>query len=155
MPIATLDDGTEIQETMPISRMIACELGQYPEDPLLGYENDRLMNIYYDLFNAMGPPQLSKDDARISECAKTKLAPFLDKIEGRLGSSKWLCGDKICMVDFWVGAMYCDKLTNTNEGGKAALFKPHLDAHPNFVRFGEDFKKENEAWLNERPKLPM
>jgi glutathione S-transferase len=112
MPIATLQDGTEIQETMPISRMVAIELGQYPEDPLQGYENDRLMNIYYDLFNAMSGPQLSGDDKKISECAKAKLGPFLDSIEKRLGKSKWLVGDKICMVDFWVGSMYCDKLTN-------------------------------------------
>ena len=153
MPIAQLDDGTEIQETMPISRMIAIELGQYPEDPLQGYENDRLMNIYYDLFNAMSGPQLSGDKKRITETAKAKLIPFLDSIEARLGKSKWLVGDKICMVDFWVGAMYTDKLTN--EMGHMDCFKFALDSHPNFVRYGEDFKKENAAWLAERPKLAM
>jgi len=41
--------------------MIAIENGQYPEDPLQGYENDRLMNIFYDLFNAGGGPYVSGD----------------------------------------------------------------------------------------------
>ena len=34
LPFATLADGSEIGEAMPLSRMIAKETGQYPEDPL-------------------------------------------------------------------------------------------------------------------------
>ena len=111
------------------------------------------MNIYYDLFNGMGGPMLSGDKKKITEYAKAKLIPFLDSIEARLGKSKWLVGDKICMVDFWVGSMYTDRLVN--EMGHMDCFKFALDSHPNFVRYGEDFKKENAAWLAERPKLAL
>jgi glutathione S-transferase len=154
LPFATMADGAELIEAMPISRMIAVENGQYPEDPLQGYECDRLMNIYYDLFNAMSGPQLAGEDKAISDCAEAKLKPFLDSIEARLGKSKWLVGDKICMVDFWVGAMYCDKFINETSP-KCALFKKHLDAHPHFVRFGKDFAAENQAWLDKRDKFAL
>ena len=70
MPFVTMADGSELTEAMPISRMIALENGQYPDDPLQGYENDRLCNIYYDLFAAMAGPQLSGDNKRIQECAE-------------------------------------------------------------------------------------
>ena len=36
----------------------------------MGYENDRIMNAYYDLFNAMGGPQLSGDEKRIKDTAE-------------------------------------------------------------------------------------
>ena len=52
LPFVTLDDNSDLTESVPISRMIALELGQYPEDPLQGYENDRILNIFYDLLNA-------------------------------------------------------------------------------------------------------
>ena len=97
----------------------------------------------------MSGPQLSQDDKQISDCAEAKLKPFLDSIEARLGKSKWLVGDKICMVDFWVGAMFCDKMMN-EQSSKCGLFKKHLDAHPNFLRYGKDFMAENKAWLDRR-----
>lgn len=65
LPFVVLKDGTELTEAQPISRMIALENGQYPTDPLQGYENDRIMNIYYDLFNACAGPYLSGENAKI------------------------------------------------------------------------------------------
>ena len=76
------------------------------------------------------------------------MVPFLKSIEERLGKSKWLVGDKISMVDFWVGAMYTDKITN--QAGKAHVFAPIVKQFPNYIRYGEDFKKENAAWLAKR-----
>ena len=69
LPFVTMADGAELTEAMPISRMIALENGQYPEDQLQGYENDRLCNIYYDLFNAMTGPFLKNDMKAIEEDA--------------------------------------------------------------------------------------
>ena len=67
LPFATMADGSELGEAMPISRMIAIENGQYPEDPLQGYENDRLCNIYYDLLNGFNGPMLSGDSKKIAD----------------------------------------------------------------------------------------
>ena len=41
----------KLTESVPISRCIAIRYNQYPTDPLIGYENDRLMNIFYDALN--------------------------------------------------------------------------------------------------------
>ena len=116
--------------------MIALENGQYPEDPLQGYENDRLMNIYYDLFNAMTGPMLGGDKNKIAVMAMMKLRPFLVSIEGRLGKSKWLVGDKITMIDFWVGAMVCDKLMNDSNDLNPIFSKVVTEKDfPNFLRY--------------------
>ena len=150
MPFATLESGETIVEAVPISRMIAVEQGQYPEDALQGYENDRIMNLYYDIFGPLGGSIMSKDEARIKKTAEEKLVPFLRQIEDRLGKCKFLLGDKIHMIDFWVGSMYTDKITN--EMGFAHVYAPIVKQFPNFCRYGEDFKKENQAWLDKRTK---
>ena len=51
LPFATMADGMELTEAMHLSRMIAYECGHYPDEGIMVYENERLMNIYYDLFN--------------------------------------------------------------------------------------------------------
>ena len=66
------------------------------------------------------------------------MSPFLDSIEARLGKSKWLVGDQICMIDFWVGAMYADKYANKDHPYKGLMDKV-IAAHPNFKRYGDDF----------------
>jgi hypothetical protein len=60
------------------------------------------------------------------------------------------------MVDFWVCAMYVDKMTNAN-GPCPALMCEGLKKFPNFCRYGEDFKKEAgiAAWLAKRPACPF
>ena len=114
LPFVDMEDGSWLGESVPVSRMIALENGQYPEDPLQGYENDRIMNLMCDIFNGWSPHCLAGDRIQIVVFFGTKVCTFLDGIEGRLGKSKWLTGDKIAMVDFWVAAMYCDKFDNAN-----------------------------------------
>lgn len=55
------------------------------------------------------------------------------------------------MVDFWVGSMYCDKFINENAGGNQDCYAKCKQMFPNFVRYGEDFKNENAAYLAKRP----
>ena len=49
--------------------------------------------------------------------------------------------------------MYTDKCTNKNNNSAWTIstWNKLLGAYPNFKRFGEDFKKENAAWLQKRP----
>tara|TARA_B110000285_G_C15000633_1_gene551238 strand:- start:121 stop:330 length:210 start_codon:yes stop_codon:yes gene_type:complete len=64
---------------------------------------------------------------------------------------KWLAGDKLSVADFWVGAWYCDWVTNDNSPFKG-LWAPVMPKYPNVVRWGEDFKAENIVWLKTRPQ---
>ena len=65
-----------------------------------------------------------------------KLRPFLESIEARLGKSKWLVGDKITMIDFWVGAMVCDKLMNDSNDLNPIFSKVVTEKDfPNFLRY--------------------
>ena len=45
--------------------------------------------------------------------------------------------------------MYTDKCTNQKNSNTETIYAwgKLLEAYPNFKRFGEDFKKENAAWL--------
>jgi|TARA_B110001450_G_scaffold132123_1_gene124176 hypothetical protein len=58
------------------------------------------------------------------------------------------------MIDFWVGAMICDKMMN-DSNDKNPIFSKVVKDFPNFYRYADDFIKENKAWLDRREKFPM
>ena len=77
-------------------------------------------------------------------------------LEPTLAKSTWICGDRLTVVDFWVGAMYCDKVTNPKlDAYQAGLWKTLMGKCPNVKRWGEAFKKENAGWLNKRPERAL
>jgi glutathione S-transferase len=84
-----------------------------------------------------------------------KANAFLESLEPRLSKSKWLVGDKINMVDFWIGAFCCDHVENIANQEKSARFAATVNKCPGLKRYIAEFKQENELWLNERPKLGM
>lgn len=55
----------KLVESVPISRCIAIRYKQYPDDPLQGYENDRLMNIFYETLNKVYGANISGDMKKI------------------------------------------------------------------------------------------
>jgi glutathione S-transferase len=68
---------------------------------------------YQEIFGAIGGAYLSKDDAKIKESIQDKAGPFIAKIEGILGNTKWLCSnDKLTVADFWIGTLYTDHCVN-------------------------------------------
>jgi len=54
LPVVHLKDGTMLSESGPTSKFLAKQLGFYPEDPLLAHRCDFTVNVFLDLFNAMG-----------------------------------------------------------------------------------------------------
>ena len=78
---------------------------------------------------------------------------FFMMIEPMLAKTTWIMGDKMTVVDFWVGAMYCDKMTNPMlDAHQMGCWKIVISKCPNVKRWGEAFKKENAQWLMKRPK---
>ena len=75
-------------------------------------------------------------------------------LEQRLLKSKWLTGDSIAMIDFWVGAFACDEMTNPANPDFTKMHEPVFKKCTGFKRYVDDFKEENKAWLAERPARP-
>jgi hypothetical protein len=98
---------------------------------------------------------MSKDDAKYKDFVDDKASTFIAKIEPLVECSKFILGDKLTVIDFWVGALYCDKICNKdkNNAKHDACWAEVLKKYPNFKRFGEDFKKENADWLMKRSPL--
>ena len=81
-----------------------------------------------------------------------KGATFFMMLDSMLAKNTWIMGDKLTVVDFWVGACYCDKMTNPkNDPYQAGMWKTIIGKCPNVKRWGEAFKKENAEWLMKRP----
>ena len=87
-------------------------LGQYPRDPEMAHMMERLLAEAASVAGAGTGAHMSKDDARYKEYVEGKASTFIAKLEPLLAKMKWICGDKLTVVDFWVGALYCDKVTN-------------------------------------------
>ena len=107
------------------------------------------MNLFYDVYNAFVKASTGQD-VQAKAAALEKASTFLESLEPRLAKCKWLVGDQICMVDFWVGAFSCDVVTNANNGEQMKGFAALLEKCPNYKRYIRDFRAENAAWLRER-----
>ena len=46
------------------------------------------------------------------EFVEGKASDYIAKVEPLLAKTKWILGDKLTVIDFWVGALYCDKIAN-------------------------------------------
>ena len=152
LPVVTLPDGSQLAESIPTSIYYGKKFGQYPRDPAVAHTMESLLTAFPEVFGALGAAHFSKDNNKIASSINEKADAYIAKLEPILKKSKFLCGDTLTVVDFWVGAMYCDLATNAANDNKVTLatWAAVLRKYPNFKRFGEDFKRENADWLNKR-----
>ena len=131
-------------------------LGQYPRDPEMAHMMERLLAEAALVAGAGTGAHMSKDDAKYKDYVEGKASTFIAKLEPLLAKMKWICGDKLTVVDFWAGALYCDKAANpvNKNANHTACWATTFKKYPNFKRFGEDFKAANRDWLNKRSDLP-
>ena len=86
----------------------------------------------------------------------SKAHDFIESIETRLSKNKWLIGNTIYMIDFWVGAFCCDQVVNPNNTEKEIKkWAGILEKCPNFKRYIDDFKVDNAVWLGQRESKPI
>ena len=154
LPVVTLPDGMQLAESVPTSIYYGKLFGQYPRDPKAAHTMELILAKYGDVFAALGSAHFAKDDhdAQVTKAIEETAGAFIAMLEPMLAKSTFICGDKLTVVDFWVGAMYCDKATNMKNDPKSlASWDKVLKKNPNFKKFGEAFKKENANWLKIRP----
>ena len=107
------------------------------------------MNQYYEVFESL--IKTVQNDPASQAASLAKAYAFILSIEPRLTKSKWLIGENITMIDFWVGAFACDQVVNPNHTEKdEEKWAEILNKCPNFRRYIDDFKIENAVWLGER-----
>ena len=99
-------------------RYLGLKYGYYPDDPMRAQECDMITDAYYDTFGPQGETVLGKgnDANTIPDCQKKYkdevLPKFLTFLEPYCARGTWLCGNKICTADFWVGAVIVELLCN-------------------------------------------
>ena len=91
----------------------------------------------------MTPPCLSGDPAKLDAVIKSHVRPFMEKIETALKASKYIIGDTATMIDFWVVALWTDKVNNKNHPEN---FKPLWNFvkkdFPCFTKWAESLQAE-------------
>jgi len=156
LPVVHLKDGTMLSESVPTAKYIAKMNGFYPEDPLLAHRCDYTVDAFTEacnaLYDSVTAPE-EKKEAAVGKVVSETFPKFLDKIEAGLGKMTWMAGEKLSLADFWVGAWYCDVVTNKNHP-VVGPFAEMVKKYPNVCRWGEAFKAENKVWLCTRPDLP-
>ena len=146
----------QLQDIVSTTNYFGRILGQYPRDPEVAHMMERLQTEVASVIFDLSMAHLKQTDAEYKACVEAKAVPFIAKLEPLLAKMKWICGDKLTVVDFWAGALYCDKAANpvNKNANHTACWATVLQKYPNFKRFGEDFKAANADWLNKRTDLP-
>jgi glutathione S-transferase len=156
LPCLKLKDGRCMGESYAIARMLGKIHGYYPTDVSEAYENDRLMDYYLSIYPVAYKPFSMKDGPEKDEVIEsnfTKLLPnFYREIEKVLShGKKFLVCDRLCVVDFWIGGLYTNQITNPNISFAKDRWQESVKDFPVFKAYGERFAKENQAWLDTRP----
>ena len=161
MPNVTFPDGQVLgHSTNAILRLLATQHGYYPQDPIAAYNSDFLCDLFADFLKpAMWGGLLSEKDLPGKKSAVIahwdKFLGFMEEFVAPSGK-KFLCGNTLTPADFMIGALYVDFLgPNPNRPFYQEEFAALLKKHPNFVAYGERFRVENQAWIDERPPGPL
>lgn len=122
-----------------------------------------IVDGYVDLFDLSGDAAFGKgfDPSTIPDCRTkywAKLDDFLTFLEPYCAKGQFLCGNKLSVADFWVGAMVTGLFKNPNsfghEGG-ADSFESKGSKYPAFMAYCDRFCAENKKRMDTRPALPF
>lgn len=98
-------------------RFAALKYGYYPDDPFQAQQNDMIVDAFADLFGPAFEACTGKDGDKVEPRKKyfgELLPKFLTFLEPYCAKGQFLCGQKICMADFYVGAMVFQHMKNTH-----------------------------------------
>ena len=144
-------------------RYLGIKHGYYPMDPLRAQECDMIVDAYVDVFEALGDAGFGKgfDPSTIPE-TRPKFWEMLDKflafLEPFCGRGPWLCGNKLCVADFWVGAFIFSTIKNPNVpfGNDTGDWNKRLTMFPAFKGYVDRFVMANQTRLKtRRTDLPL
>ena len=110
MPVLELADGSNLSQQRSLLRFIGKLNGLYPEDPMVAYRVDELMDIVDDvavLTNSVGQglEQSQKEAARLESATNGSVAAILGKIDGFIasqGSNGFAVGSTLTVADLIV-----------------------------------------------------
>ena len=157
LPILVRKDGCGFNQAQTIMRYGAKKYGYYPTDAKECYEVDKLCEDYYDIIDKFFAPIFCAPGAD-QDAAAAKAIECLGKLckdlEPRMNKGQFLMGSKLMIIDFWVGGLYCNIMTNSKcycQDQWAAFLK----AHPIFDAYGKRFAEANKEYLSMRPDSSM
>ena len=155
VPQLTLDDGTDIFQTMTIMRYLGMTQGNkdmYPgnSDPLLSYKIDKLMTemdafLISDMIHFLVPlvPTYAQKDKYFTNFITGAFQNFLEKLEGMLTASggPYFFGSKMTIADCAVGAnLY--RLAGNESYEHYLILRVIVDQYPKVKAFLELLLKD-------------
>jgi len=158
MPNIETRDGHKRGAARALVRMLAQKHGYYPDDPIRAYENDMLVDGYYDIFNELwGIPikPAAEQPELMAKCFNESLPKFLKIIDPYCARGQFLVGSSLAPCDFWIGNLYVSGLGNAGFFAGADKCQALLKQFPNFHKYGERFKAANKKYLDARAPSPM
>ena len=143
--------------TRAMVRYLGIKHGYYPMDPLRAQECDMIVDAFNDLFEIYGQAVFGKgnDESTFPE-TRPKFWEALDKflafLEPFCGRSQFLCGNNICIADFWIGAFIFSTHKNSNFpfGKDNGDWDKRLKMYPSYAGYVERITQANQARLRTR-----
>ena len=116
MPFVTLEDGTQIGQSIPMQNYVAARCNLMPTDPSKRYCGEKCFEfIWGDIASQILPMLGVKGDdlkAAQKKVCETIVPKFVAGVEKCLGDTKWLCGEEMCVYDMALGGIFCNMFGN-------------------------------------------
>lgn len=136
-------------------RYLCLKYGYYPDDPMRAQECDMITDAYYDVFNQASNAIFGKEGSTIPEEQEkyfTALDKFLTFLEPFAARGSFLCGNKLCAADFWVGHLVFAVFKNPTfcfgvDDGRVAK---RCQDFPAFAAYCERFCAANQKRMQTR-----
>lgn len=159
LPVVDVD-GMRLAQTRAIDNYLGQKFKLIPDDLLMRHKGEKTVAYilgdiqFSQIFKAQGEKDKVKKAAMDAEVLK-KLPMWFEMIGKLVGDTKYMCGDKICLYDFYVGGFFTNVilLEKINVKGMAKCF---MDTAPeNLKNYVMAYKAEPKikAYLDKRAKM--
>lgn len=159
MPVLELKDGTKMHESMAIARYLGTLHGYYPDDAMMQFEIDCLLDCYEDVIIKVYKPHfrpVAQHPEMFEDIFGKVLPKFLSVMETVCDKEdKFLVGNNLTVVDFFIGGLYTNYINNKNVSFAPDLWAKSVENYPKFKAYGERFAEAVKGRLDSRGQYPV
>jgi glutathione S-transferase len=152
-------DGMELVQSQCIYRYVCQKNNAYPTDDHEIYLCESIVDLYVDIFSALGGMMFRKEMEKVQQYYTTNMPTFLRMIEKRLcdndPDARYFVGRRVSMADFVMFELGWDCFCRAERRSYESILQSNA---PMFLRFVQNFRNSNEGlrrYLDGRPEKPL